>query len=347
MNVVRARVTSECPACRARDGELVHEAISNVEAARHFLNPDRDKERYEALCRHIAVLWGRDHCSIVKCRVCGFGFSDPYIAGDEKFYSLAYDHKAGDYPAHKWEYTVAKDILKKGIGANGQSAARLIEIGAGDGAFLRQIVPELIAPERVLCTEYGEYAATRIRNLGIRVVLGDVREFDMRNEKPFDIVCMFQVLEHMDRLTELFSSLRTLTSPKADLLIAVPNSKRTEFSEGNGALLDMPPNHIGRWTRLSFEAIGKREGWEVAQVIEQPTNSKESWQTFSYYRYARASQCDNTVSARIRGFRKTAISRSLEFAMVAAFAVRSVPLLPTLFSDGMGSSVLVHLRRQI
>ena len=343
---VQTRVSSKCPICSSRDVELVHRTISNVEAARHFLNPNRDKGRYEALCRHITELWGRDHCSIRKCRDCGFGFSDPYIAGDEKFYTMAYDHKPGDYPAHKWEYKVAKDALKTCIEAHGRSAARLIEIGAGDGAFLRQIVPELIAPDRVLCTEYGEYAATQIRNLGIRVALGDIRAIDMHNEKPFDIVCMFQVLEHMDRLTELFSTLRTLTSPKADLFIAVPNSKRTEFSEHNGALLDMPPNHIGRWTQSSFGALGKREGWEVAQFIEQPTNSKESWQSFSHYRYARATQFDNSLSARIRGLPRTAISRTLEFAMVGVFAIRSVPLLPTLFSSGMGSSVLVHLRRQ-
>jgi SAM-dependent methyltransferase len=347
MNVGQIRVSPECPICRSRDSEFVHREISNVDAARHFLNPTRDKDRYEALCRHIAELWDRDYCSIRKCRDCGFGFSDPYIAGDEKFYSLAYDHKPGDYPTQKWEYKVAKDMLKMRIAAHGEAAARLMEIGAGDGAFLRQIVPELIPPERVFCTEYGEYAATQIRNLGIRVAQGDIREMDLRNEKPFDIVCMFQVLEHMDRLTELFSTLRTSTSPKADLLIAVPNSKRTEFSEHNGALLDMPPNHIGRWSKLSFEALAKREGWEVVQYIEQPTDSKESWQTFSYYRYARAAQFDNSASARIRGLRRTAFSRTLEYAMVAAFAIRSVPLLPTLFSEGMGGAVLVNLRRQI
>jgi SAM-dependent methyltransferase len=346
MNAEQKRVSSKCPVCGSQDNEFIHRAISNVEAARHFLNPNRDKDRYEALCRHIAELWDRDYCSIRKCRDCGFGFSDPYIAGDGKFYSLAYDHKLGDYPAQKWEYKAAKDALKRRIESHGHGAARLIEIGAGDGAFLRQIVPELIAPERVFCTEYGEYAATQIRNLGIRVALGDIREMDIHNEKPFDIVCMFQVLEHMDRLTELFSALRTLTSPKADLLIAVPNSKRTEFCEHNGALLDMPPNHIGRWTRLSFEALAKREGWEVAEYIEQPTDSKESWQTFSHHRYARASQFDRSISARVRGLRKTAVTRTLEFAMVAAFVIRSVPLLPTLFSYGMGSAVLVNLRRQ-
>lgn len=339
-------VAYECPICSSRDLEFVHREIHSVEAARHFLNPSRNLDRYEQLCRHLPVLWGRDYCSVRRCRACGFGFSDPYIAGDEKFYSLAYEHKPGDYPAQKWEYTVARDKLGKCIEAHGRDVARLIEIGAGDGAFVRQIVPELMGPERVLCTEYGEYAAAQIRKLGIRVALGDIREMDTSAERAFDIVCMFQVLEHMDRLRELFSKLRMLTSPKADLFIAVPNSKRTQFSEHNGSLLDMPPNHIGRWTKSSFEALAAREGWKMVEFIEQPPGAKESWRSFSIYRYLRASQLDGNMSARIRGLRQSTISRALEVAMVAAFTIRSLPLFPRLLSEGMGNSTFVHLSRQ-
>jgi 2-polyprenyl-3-methyl-5-hydroxy-6-metoxy-1,4-benzoquinol methylase len=256
------------------------------------------------------------------------------------------DHKPGDYPAQKWEYKVAKELLRLWIVAHCADAARIIEIGAGDGAFLRQIVPELVNPERVFCTEYDDYALRKIRQLGVRAAQGDIRQLDMSSEKAFSIVFMFQVLEHMDRLPELFSKFRTLTSSKADLVIAVPNDKRTQFNESNGALLDMPPNHIGRWTKSSFEALGAREGWEVIKFLEEPTNAKQSWQHFSHYRYARATQFDNSVSARVRGLRPTPLSRALELAIVAGFAVRSVPLLPRLFADGMGGSVLVHLRRQ-
>jgi len=337
---------SPCPICDSRRAQVVHPAITNLSAARHFLNPHRDPQRYEALCRHISTLWGRDYCSIRRCLDCGFGYSDPYVAGDEKFYSLAYEHKDGDYPAHKWEYSAAKEILRKRIESHGGAEARLMEIGAGDGAFMRQIVPQLLRPDRVFCTEYGEYAAAQIQSLGIDVARGDIRELDLSGREPFDFVCMFQVLEHMDRLPKLFSTLKALTSPRAELLIGVPNTKRTDFSEKNGALLDMPPNHIGRWTRSSFEALAAREGWTVAEYIEEPIDPRKSWRVFSMYSYARSAQLDNTLSARVRGLPRTVVSRALEVAMVAAFALRAIPLLPSLFTDGMGSSVLARLCRQ-
>jgi hypothetical protein len=150
----------------------------------------------------------------------------------------------------------------------------------------------------------------------------------------------------MDRLPELFAKFRTLTASHSDLVIAVPNDKRTQFDESNGSLLDMPPNHIGRWSKSSFEALGLREGWQVIKFLEEPTSAKQSWERFSHYRYARATQFDHSLSARVRGLRPTPLTRVLEIAMVAVFAIRSVPLLPRLLAEGMGASVLVHLRRQ-
>jgi hypothetical protein len=335
----------ECPICRSQAIGVVRR-ISSRAAARHFVNPGRNHHLYETLCAHITTLWGEDYCRICRCLECGFGFSDPYIAGDETFYNLAYDRKRGDYPKDKWEYVVAIDTLRNCIDAHGRDAIRLLEIGAGDGAFLRRIVPEVIGPERILCTEYGDYGVAQIRKLGIRVERGDIRDISVGNADVFNVVCLFQILEHMDRLRELFARLRMLTSSKADLLIAVPNVKRNSFNEHNGALLDMPPNHIGRWTESSFGALAKREGWAVVRFLVEPTNSRRSWQQFAIDRYANASQRDGSFSARIRGRAEGGFGRALEVAMVAAFAIRSVPLLPKLFSEGMGDSVFIHLRKK-
>jgi hypothetical protein len=337
-------VDAECPVCISRNIKRTLR-VTSAEAARNCLHPRRERDRYEALRRHIAALWGRDHCYICRCGNCGFGFSDPYIAGDPLFYNTAYDRKEGEYPVQKWEYLVAKTTIAARVATNGQKNVRLLEIGAGSGAFLTQIVPRLIRSDAVLCTEYSEYGAAQIRGLGIRVEQADIRISDTSSHEPFDIVCMFQVLEHMDRIPQLFAKLRVITSVHADLLIAVPNTRRNQFNEDNGAVLDMPPNHIGRWTKSSFEALAKREGWRMTQYLEEPTNALRSWQIFSTYRYARASQLDDRLSARIRGLPRGVLSRCLEVSTVAAFALRSLPHLPKLLSAGMGESVFVQLRR--
>ena len=104
------------------------------------------------------------------------------------------------------------------------------------------------------------------------VFAADIHELDLnRLGEPFDVICLFQVLEHLDRLPELFGALHRLAAPGALLMVSVPNAARTAFFELNGALLDMPPNHIGRWSKKAFESL--EFGWELVDLQV----STESW----------------------------------------------------------------------
>jgi SAM-dependent methyltransferase len=116
-----------------------------------------------------------------------------------------------------------------------------------------------LAKENIFCTEFSEYGRHQIENWGIKCVPKDIRELSGQEyEKCADVICLFQVLEHMDGLDVLFEKLNWLLKPGGSIFIAVPNQNMIEFNELNGALLDMPPNHIGRWNRICFEIIGSR-----------------------------------------------------------------------------------------
>jgi 2-polyprenyl-3-methyl-5-hydroxy-6-metoxy-1,4-benzoquinol methylase len=189
----------------------------------------------------------------MQCSQRGFCFSYPYVAGDERFYSLAYVRSG--YPKWKWEFQITYDLLRRNLRSNG----KLIEIGAGNGAFISKIAKEVLAKENIFCTEFSEYGRHQIENWGIKCVPKDIRELSGQEyEKCADVICLFQVLEHMDGLHVLFEKLNWLLKPGGSIFIAVPNQNMIEFNELNGALLDMPPNHVGRWKRRCFEIIGSR-----------------------------------------------------------------------------------------
>jgi SAM-dependent methyltransferase len=335
----------ECPVCGSTALDELY-SIDAVEATGHFLTQSRDPSRFESLRQHICTLWGQETCEIQQCRNCGFGFSQPYVAGDARFYGLAYERRSGDYPADKWEYRLALDKVVERIKTLGRDEIRLLEIGAGDGAFLRQVTPKLIPPKQVMCTEYSDYGAAQIRKLEVRVAQCDVRELDSPNHGQFDVVCIFQVLEHMDRLAELFESIRSLTRPAALLLIGVPNPKRNHFNESRGGLLDMPPNHIGRWTESAFKAMASRHGWEIQDFALEPTNRLQSWQQFSIDRHKRAAQQGIGLSAKVARLPRNVLSQGLGAAMVATQAIRSVPVLPKLLAQDMGDAAFVSMTRQ-
>ncbi len=333
-------VAAVCPVCAVQSGRLLWRATA-AEAAQHFVLRERQPQRFEKLAAHIEALWGQPSCDVIRCDGCGFCYSHPYVAGDEAFYTLAYDRTG--YPKWKWEFQTTYDALR----AMQRDDLNLLEVGAGNGAFVSRVAADDIVPrQNIYCTEYSEYGRNQIGQLGIQCAAIDVRALDV-NEfgRRFDVVCMFQVLEHLDRLDELFTQLRQITKDDGTVFLAVPNEHRVEFNELHGALLEMPPNHIGRWTQKSFEAIAARHGFELVEYQRERAKRAEVFRQFTDYRFLRQSQLSGSWANRAQGL-KNRYLRVLAMQLVKA--VSRLASLGFYFHDGLkeGGAQWVRLQKR-
>jgi 2-polyprenyl-3-methyl-5-hydroxy-6-metoxy-1,4-benzoquinol methylase len=280
-----------CPVCGGEQGKRLWSVDSDA-AARHFLVPGALPEAFTALVEHIEQLWRSRNCDIVQCDGCSFVYSYPYVAGDKHFYDLAYQRTG--YPAWKWEFQSALERIVSASSPN----FRVLEIGAGNGAFVRRLTESgAVRPQNIVTTEYSDYGRSRIESLGIKCIPRDVRELQ---EGSFDAICMFQVLEHLDGLDGLFEKLTATLNRGGSLFLAVPNDRRIEFNETNGALLDMPPNHIGRWNHEAFSRIAERSGLRLHDHSVEPFSAPAFVAQFAHYRFLRRSQIDGTLESRLQ-----------------------------------------------
>ena len=326
----------ECPVCYSSNAHVLW-VVNSDQAAQHFVRKEADRTRFAELAAHIETLWGRQSCEVVRCDDCEFCFSHPYVAGDEAFYTLACDR--GSYPTWRWEYQLTYEVLKDQAGSH----HKLLEIGAGDGAFVRRVGGGLIRKENILCTEFSATGRERIRQHGFECFAEHIIELTTDElEGAYDFVCMFQVLEHMDQLDVLFQKLNWISKKGASLFIAVPNPKTIQFSELNGGLLDMPPNHIGRWNRSSFEAFGRRWGFTLQNHAIEDESMVSIVKTFLTYRFLKESQQAATLANRIRTIKNRSWRRAMQVVGVALSSMRALPALSRIRSD-LGMSQWVHL----
>ncbi|MEZ4703262.1 MAG: class I SAM-dependent methyltransferase [Rhodothermales bacterium] len=334
----------ECPACRGREGLLLY-TVDAATAAQHYVLHEVHPERHRALEAHIATLWGQPACDLVRCARCGLVSADPYVAGDARFYDLAYERTG--YPAWKWEFAQTRDALQRLRSEGALGDFTLLELGAGDGAFVRRIAPELIPPSHVLCTEYSPYGRDAIERLGVACRMQDVRALPLDEfAGRFDVICLFQVLEHLDRLDALFERFGQLSTPAGQVFIAVPNDARVTFNETHGSLLDMPPNHIGRWTRPAFEAIAGRHGWRVEAHAVEPERRRAQVARYITYRYMRKRQDSGAWANRIERIRPAPLRRGAQAAAAALYALGAWRQIAALVqTPGLGDSQWVHLRK--
>ena len=280
---------AECPICLHTKNTLLYRVASN-EAARHFLVAhNQNNDQFVKIEHKITRLWKKKSAAIVVCKNCNFTFADPFIAGDHEFYNLL-PHSTAESPENwKWEFD--QTYKKIEALASGKNNLTLLEIGASTGDFIKRI-GGIIPLKNILCLEYSEIGVASIKKAGIEAYSWHFQELPEKlgPEKKFDVICLFQVLEHLDNVDQTFKAFNAIAKPGSHLFIGVPNGRKTRFNELNNALLDMPPNHIGRYNRKVFEFLGKKYGWETDELLTEPFTPLDVVKTVMYYQSLKRAQ---------------------------------------------------------
>jgi SAM-dependent methyltransferase len=306
---IHKSITAVCPVCKKDRGEVLY-SVDYTQSAIHFsrtgwTNPD-DAERLKQLKDKIRTLWSGDTCSVVGCLHCQFVFAYPYVSGDAEFYNLAFDE---GYPVDKWEFQQTLNSIRNLF--QGKSF-KLLEAGAGMGHFADKVTPFAGGLGQMTLLEYSNKAISHLTSQGYSVFAEDIREWSLSRPEcnhSFDVVCLFQVAEHMDRLHELFQSVHQLLKPGGHFFLAVPNTSRIKLNELNEGWLDMPPNHISRFSPRSFSILGKQNGFELKESAVEPEPMQSVMANLYYQRSIRRLQ-----EGRTQG--RSGILASLQFQWI-------------------------------
>jgi SAM-dependent methyltransferase len=282
MKYKNSKIESQCPVCNHKTANLLW-SVSAKEVTSHFCDFKslQGKDLYAHLKKNYA-----DKFEVHQCHNCLFSYAFPFKAGDYIFYNLAYP--TNSYPSWRWEYGLAlNNISRKKI-----IKPKILEIGAGSGLFLKEILKRGISEkENISAIEYSNKGKAEIQKIGV-----DCSSLDVRDEgfflphASYDFICLFQVLEHMDDLENLIEKLLTLLNKDGEIHISVPNNKRIEFMEKNGSLLDMPPNHIGRWTKKAFEIFSDRPNLKLDNFQTEDSSFFTLIKQFFAYRLLKKTQ---------------------------------------------------------
>lgn len=190
----------------------------------------------------VARLFKDETISYQSCNDCGLKFYYPQVIGDGEFYNDLQSYK-GYYLQEKQEYVEAAKYVKEDDG--------ILEIGAGEGLFTKYI-----KYKSYIGLEFSDKAIETAGNNGITIISESIQRFSESHANQFDVVCFFQVLEHVQHPRDfLFHSIKCLR-PGGRLILAVP-SEDSFINEVVNFYLNMPPHHASRWTDKTLRKIGE------------------------------------------------------------------------------------------
>ena len=258
-----------------------------------------------ALCgnRQTDRLYGKFDLFIARCAHCGLVFANPRLSKEDiwKRYSPDYFWREylpalgvrdGKYSLEHFDRRHA--AMLELIAHRVRPPASLLEVGTGAGFFIK--VAER-AGWRVTGIEVSEEGVTFARNelrLDVRREAAEEMNFPPGS---FDVIVMFEVVEHLLDPLRALHAIRQVLRPGGLLVISTPNfNALSRFGLGKDWAVLSPAEHLYYFTEASLKNLLEKTGFKDIQFMRsyagfglletmnpRYTHVPYSWRTITYF----------------------------------------------------------------
>jgi SAM-dependent methyltransferase len=175
---------------------------------------------------------------------------------------LEFDRLFAAEQRHFW-FRSRNRVLARVIGqltAGLADGYRVLEVGCGNGNVLAELERVCARGEVVGSELFDEGLAHARRRVRCRLIRADV--YTMSFPEPFDVVGMFDVLEHLSDDVRALRCLRAALTPNGRLVLTVP-AHMALWSD-----VDVFSEHYRRYSPSGLEAVLRESGYEVEYVTQ-------------------------------------------------------------------------------
>ena len=219
--------------------------------------------------------------TVFHCAQCDLGFLnpapswaelEPYYRGD--YYAYADAEQADDAVEAQLKDAAATGELRH---APVKSGTRLLDVGCGEGSFLR-LASRLGAVVEVI--EPSEFGVAAARRSGLEVFHGTAEQYVAEHpDERFDVITANHVLEHVHDPVQTLLAMKSLLAADGTIVITVPNAACyvSRSLRGHWHSADLP-RHVMQFSRASLEEAARRAELRLG-----------SFQTYSFPKAAASS----------------------------------------------------------
>ncbi|WP_321405105.1 class I SAM-dependent methyltransferase [Maridesulfovibrio sp.] len=217
------------------------------------------------------VLDSVDGFDVIQCESCGFKHIIPIPDEDELEHIYKHEYHVTDKPLmlqhqledqdwHAATNTARLETIEKLLGRKGS----ILDVGSGNGFFLKQAVERGWLAKGV---EPADKAVEYCRSIGLDVVHSVFDQECAETIGKFDVVYLWEVLEHLPNPAGLLNLCRQVLNRGGLVVVGVPN----DYNKLQKIMVEdmdekpwwvTPPHHINFFNRNSLELLLRRLDFE-------------------------------------------------------------------------------------
>lgn len=237
--------SSKCVLCNSKDIKLLEKLnvkdIASIYKIGFGFKPSQLKKNTEL--------------QLMQCNKCKIKYFNPMIVGDDKFYNKLQKYN-WYYLSDKYEYDYASNFVGK--------SDVVLDVGCGSGQFA-----EKINPKRYVGLEYSRKAIEDANKDNLEVYSESIEIHSRKHPKFYDVVCAFQVLEHVPNPRDFIKSCIRTLKKNGKLIFSIPNDETFVGITAN-AVLNMPPHHQTRWCTKTMQLIAEEFNIKLLDINYEP-----------------------------------------------------------------------------
>jgi len=208
---------------------------------------------------------GIERMQLCRCLDSEVIFFYPTVTGSPEFYKQlqGFDWY---YPTAKFEFQRAATWIKRGD--------RVLDIGCGAAEFASNI-----ANGTYTGLEPNFVSEDKAGDPGIRILSETINNHSKVYAHAYDVVCAFQVLEHVADPQSFLTAALACLKPGGLLILAVPSAE-SYITKIPNFVLNAPPHHFTWWTDKALYHLGDHFQLSILDLAHAPV---EPWETRLYW----------------------------------------------------------------
>lgn len=204
----------------------------------------------------------KHHPSYWRCVECGFVFAHPQLPCDYSHYRFIAPNPS-ELTARLANYALRYGIIEEFILS---PHPRVLDIGTNCGIFLKYLQSKNIEGEGIEPNQ----VASHYGRTNFQVKIDSVSLEDYQSEKKFDVITMFNVLEHVEDLSNTIHKVKSLLYRDGVAAFEVPNIFHLLSLLSSGYWHHFEPTHNWFFDRNTMVRFMRANGFRVRKACFIP-----------------------------------------------------------------------------